>query len=156
MKLHKTIVPLLLFTIGVLATGVVFAADSSQSLDGYTVETISAEFRKLDPFVTFKGEKQVLDVAGARSAGISDVIIALAQETVEYQNRMREVAKGQDFKDANALDIPLTEYLLLTEFDAMLQDYKPSEQTEPLAPIAHTRVAHIHTLFPITPLPAHT
>ena len=42
------------------------SAAQGPSLRGYTVETISAEFRRLDPFVTFKGEYQVLDVAGAR------------------------------------------------------------------------------------------
>ena len=76
-----------MLTIGALAMGGVSAAQGP-SLRGYTVEAISAEFRRLDSFVTFKGEYQVLDVAGARSAGIADVIIALAQDIVEYQNRV--------------------------------------------------------------------
>lgn len=150
MKLHKIIVLLLVLTIGALATGITAAADGP-SLAGYTVETISTEFRRLDPFVTFRGEKQILDVAGARSAGIDDIIVDLAQEMVEYQNRMREVAKVQDLKDMEALDISLAGYPLLAEFDAMLQDYKPSEQIEPLAPSTHPCGTYSHPVPNYTP-----
>jgi len=129
----------------------VSAAQQGPSLRGYTVETISAEFRRLDHFVTFKGEYQVLDVAGARSAGIADVIITLAQDVVEYQNRMREVVKAQDVKDVEELDIPLTEYPLLAEFDAILQDYKPSGQVEPLAPDTHPCGTYSHPVPNYTP-----
>lgn len=165
MKLHKVIGTLFVlvigvFIIGVLAIGNVSALGRSL-LNGYTVEKITVEFRKLDPFVSYKGEYQILDSDGARAAGIPDVIIALAQQVIEYQNRMLQTAKAQNVKDIRKLDISLTEYPLLAEFYAMLQGYKPQDYksqdyklsglVEPLAPDTHPCGTYSHPVPNYTP-----
>ncbi len=150
MKLYKLIVSLLVIATGVLAIGNVSAA-SRPSLKGYTVEAITAEFRRLDPFVSYEGEYQILDSASARAAEIPDIIIALAQEVIAYQNRMREVAKAQNVKDVTELDIPLMEYPLLAEFAVMLRNYKPNGQVEPLAPDTHPCGTYSHPVPDYTP-----
>lgn len=150
MKRYEILSILLVLTLGLLAIGNVSAANHP-SLKGYTVETITAEFRRLDPFVSYKGEYQVLDTVGARAAGVPDTIIALAQQVIEYQNRIRESAKTQNVKDVTELDIPLTRYPLLAEFDRMLQDYRPSGRVEPLAPDTHPCGTYSHPVPDYTP-----
>ena len=140
MKRFKFIFTLLLFTFGMLAIGNVSATEHF-SLKEYTIETITLEFRRLDPFVSYKDGYQVLDLAGAHAVGIPATIIALAQEIIEYQNYMREVANKESITE---LDTSLAEYPLLAEFDAMLQNYKPDEQIEPLASGTHPRGTYSH------------
>jgi len=120
--------------------------------EGYTVETITAEFRRMDPFVSYDKEGyQRLDVVRAQQAGIPDVIIGLAQEVIEYQNRMREVARARHAKDVRAVDLPLEGYPLLSEFDAMLRKYQPRQGVEPLAPDTHPCGTYSHPVPNYTP-----
>lgn len=149
MKSHKLIV-ILLTTMAVFVGKTAFAGAPHYSLKGYTVEMITVEFRRLDPFVYSEGDRQILDSVGAHAAGIPDVIVALAQQVIEYQNRMRELSRAQS-KDITALSLPLTEYPLLAQFEAMLQNFKPSAEIEPLAPDIHPCGTYSHPVPNYTP-----
>jgi hypothetical protein len=150
MKFYRLVVVMLVFVIVVFATENVPAADHL-SLKGYTVEMITTEFRRLDPFVSYKGKRQILDRIGASAVGIPDVIIALAQQLVEYQNRMRAVAEARNLRDVRELDIPMEDYPLLLEFYIMLQGNKPSGQVTILAPDTHPCGTYSHPVPDYTP-----
>ncbi len=96
-------------------------ASPELSLRKWSVDNITAEFRKLDFFVSYNEGKQIIDAASARAAGIPEIIISLAKEIVEYQNYMRQVANDQNIEDVTALNLSLTGYPLLIEFNKMLQ-----------------------------------
>jgi len=121
-----------------------FNSSSLLELEGYTVEEITIEFRRLAPFVSYEGEYQILDSIAARKAGIPDIIIALAQQVIAYQNHMRAISKAQNIDDITQIDIPLNEYPLLAEFEAMLMNYKPKEGEDLLAPSTHPCGTYAH------------
>ena len=150
MKLYKFIVLFLVLTFFVVSLNNVYA-DAKPSLQGYSVETITVEFRKLDSFVSYRENRQVLDFAGARAAGTPESIIALAQQVIEYQNRMRTKAEEQSIESVADMNIPLTYLPLLIEFKGMLQNYIPSTEIVPSAPDTHPCGTYSHPVPNYTP-----
>lgn len=152
-KLEAALAILLALTVLLQGVQQASASDTKpgSSLTQYTVETITTEFRRLDPFVSSGDGKQVLDIEEAKKAGFSDTILALAGEVIDYQNEVREIAQQGEKADVRQIDIPVTGYPLLTEFEAMLSRYQPVDQGATRAPDTHACGTYAHPVPNYTP-----